>query len=473
MLGAAGQECPLDPRDAGATVGGVARGRALRATAGSGYGPLRDRLLEVRFVTADGRLVKGGGPTVKNVTGYDLPRLLVGSLGTLGVLVQVTLRCQPRPAALRVVASTRRRPVRGARATVPAVVPRVGRRHRRTCCSRAIADDVAARAHARSAREPRDAAPAWPDGSAPRPDLGAARPRLRALGQRLARRRRARGWRRSGVGTVHVAADDDAGAGRGPRRRRRRPAAGCCARRARPGSTASASRCRTPVLSAGSATRSTPTGKLLPGPPPARRPMTDLTRRRGRRSRASSASTRTSSSPASRAGCACRTARRTGSPASRSASPRGRIAAMRAVELDGAPLDDAFARRDGECVQCRGCEAACPSSVPFGHLMEGRRRAGDSRRPTPQRRRSSPARRVVRLPLVLPRHRLLLALTWVLLVAQRLHLVPRRFGLPRLSAPVAARARCVAGRTAPATRTCSPAASWTRGSATSTAPRCG
>ena len=84
VLAAAGQECVLDPRDpTRATVGGtLAAGlsghRRLR------YGPLRDRLLEVRFVTGDGRVVKGGGPTVKNVTGYDVPRLLVGSLGTIG-----------------------------------------------------------------------------------------------------------------------------------------------------------------------------------------------------------------------------------------------------------------------------------------------------------------------------------------------------------------------------------------------------
>ncbi|MDQ1479274.1 MAG: glycolate oxidase binding subunit [Actinomycetota bacterium] len=90
-----GQECALDPRDHRATIGGiVACGlsgiRRLR------HGPLRDHVLEVRFVTGDGRLVKGGGQTVKNVTGYDLPRLLVGSFGTLGVLVQLTLRCRPR-----------------------------------------------------------------------------------------------------------------------------------------------------------------------------------------------------------------------------------------------------------------------------------------------------------------------------------------------------------------------------------------
>ena len=95
-LGAEGQECALDPRDLGATVGGtLAAGlsgpRRLRV------GPLRDQVLEVRFATAEGRLVRGGGPTVKNVTGYDLPRLLVGSFGTLGVLTRVILRCRPRP----------------------------------------------------------------------------------------------------------------------------------------------------------------------------------------------------------------------------------------------------------------------------------------------------------------------------------------------------------------------------------------
>jgi glycolate oxidase FAD binding subunit len=94
----AGQMCPLDPRDPSATVGGIlATGlsgpRRLR------YGPVRDAVLEVRLVTADGRRVRGGAPVVKNVTGFDLPRLLVGSLGTLAVIVQATVRCRPRPAA--------------------------------------------------------------------------------------------------------------------------------------------------------------------------------------------------------------------------------------------------------------------------------------------------------------------------------------------------------------------------------------
>jgi FAD/FMN-containing dehydrogenase len=126
VLGEAGQECPLDARAPEATVGGtLATGlsgpRRLR------YGPLRDRLLEVRFVTADGRLVKGGGPTVKNVTGYDVPRLLVGSMGTIGVIVQVTLRCQPRARVARWI-TTRADPFEARR--------RMFRRRHDTCAAR-------------------------------------------------------------------------------------------------------------------------------------------------------------------------------------------------------------------------------------------------------------------------------------------------------------------------------------------------
>jgi glycolate oxidase iron-sulfur subunit len=128
-------------------------------------------------------------------------------------------------------------------------------------------------------------------------------------------------------------------------------------------------------------------------------------------------------------------------------SPRGRIAAMRAVELEGAPMDEAFTRSMETCVQCRGCEAACPSGVPFGRLMEGTRAAMHGHLPRgsghlprgnghlPKTR--SPLRRVAEwwgYVVVLPRHGLLVALTWLILVGQRLHVVPRRFGIPRLSA---------------------------------------
>ena len=96
-LAAGGQQVPLDPAaPEAATVGGVlAVGRSgIRRLR---YGPVRDAVLEVRVVLADGRLVKAGGPVVKNVSGYDLGRLLVGSLGTLGFLAEVVLRCSPRP----------------------------------------------------------------------------------------------------------------------------------------------------------------------------------------------------------------------------------------------------------------------------------------------------------------------------------------------------------------------------------------
>src|SRR6516162_1618623 len=68
----------------------------------------------------------------------------------------------------------------------------------------------------------------------------------------------------------------------------------------------------------------------------------------------------------------CPTYRVTGEEA---ASPRGRIAAMRAVQWTGAPADAEFVEFMDACVQCRGCETACPSGVRFGRLMEGTRSA--------------------------------------------------------------------------------------------------
>lgn len=95
------QALTLDPPGGGArSVGGVL------ATHASGplrfrYGTGRDLLLGARFVQADGTLTWGGAKVVKSVTGYDVPKLLVGSLGTLGVLAEVTLRLHPMPPASR------------------------------------------------------------------------------------------------------------------------------------------------------------------------------------------------------------------------------------------------------------------------------------------------------------------------------------------------------------------------------------
>jgi len=58
-------------------------------------------VLEIRYVSAAGELVKAGAPVVKNVSGFDLVRLMVGSLGTLGLLAEVVLRTYPIPRAAR------------------------------------------------------------------------------------------------------------------------------------------------------------------------------------------------------------------------------------------------------------------------------------------------------------------------------------------------------------------------------------
>lgn len=118
----------------------------------------------------------------------------------------------------------------------------------------------------------------------------------------------------------------------------------------------------------------------------------------------------------------CPTFRVTGEEA---LSPRGRIAAMRAVQNEGAPVTADFVHFVETCVQCRGCEPACPSGVPYGRLMEHTRSTlAAERRLTPRWQRLGFR--------ALAHHRLLLAGSTALAVAQRLRLVPRRLGLVRL-----------------------------------------
>jgi glycolate oxidase FAD binding subunit len=90
------QTAGLPEHEPHATVGGVVAAglsgwRRLR------YGPTRDRVLETVSVTGDGRVIRGGARLVKNSTGYDLPRLLTGSFGSLGLIVQVCLKLWPEP----------------------------------------------------------------------------------------------------------------------------------------------------------------------------------------------------------------------------------------------------------------------------------------------------------------------------------------------------------------------------------------
>jgi len=94
------QFLPLDPPGEAHTVGGTAAA-GLSGPLRFRYGTMRDLLLGVRFVQADGVVTWGGSKVVKSVTGYDVPKLMVGALGTLGVLGELTLRLHSLPEAER------------------------------------------------------------------------------------------------------------------------------------------------------------------------------------------------------------------------------------------------------------------------------------------------------------------------------------------------------------------------------------
>jgi glycolate oxidase FAD binding subunit len=104
-LRARGQWLSLDPPDvARATLGGVLAANASGPRRHL-YGTARDVLIGVTVVTADGAVVRGGSKVVKNVAGYDLPKLFVGSFGTLGVIVEATVKLRPVPDEERLVAT--------------------------------------------------------------------------------------------------------------------------------------------------------------------------------------------------------------------------------------------------------------------------------------------------------------------------------------------------------------------------------
>lgn len=106
ILATAGQFLALDPTaPESATMGGIV------ATADTGswrqrYGGVRDQLLGISFVRADGQIAKAGGRVVKNVAGYDLMKLFTGSYGTLGIITSVTFRVYPLPEASGTVVLT-------------------------------------------------------------------------------------------------------------------------------------------------------------------------------------------------------------------------------------------------------------------------------------------------------------------------------------------------------------------------------
>ena len=103
-LSSVGQFLPLDPPSpAEATIGGILAANASGPSRHA-HGTARDLVLGLRFVQADGRVIKAGGKVVKNVAGYDMCRLLIGSLGTLGVIVEACFRLTPLPGAQQTLA---------------------------------------------------------------------------------------------------------------------------------------------------------------------------------------------------------------------------------------------------------------------------------------------------------------------------------------------------------------------------------
>jgi glycolate oxidase FAD binding subunit len=110
-LARAGQMLPFEPPHfgPGATIGGaVAAGLAgPRRAAGNGYyGAIRDFVLGVTLLDGRGEVLVFGGQVMKNVAGYDISRLIAGSLGTLGVILEVSLKVLPRPVATRTLRQT-------------------------------------------------------------------------------------------------------------------------------------------------------------------------------------------------------------------------------------------------------------------------------------------------------------------------------------------------------------------------------
>lgn len=96
QLAERGQTAVLPAAPNEATIGGAVA-TAASSWARLRYGPLRDRVLETSLVTGDGRVVTAGGRVVKNVTGYDIPRLATGSYGSLGLIGSVCLKLWPLP----------------------------------------------------------------------------------------------------------------------------------------------------------------------------------------------------------------------------------------------------------------------------------------------------------------------------------------------------------------------------------------
>ncbi len=99
-VAAEGWELPLDPPGATSTLGGTIAS-AVTGPRAHAFGPVKDAILGLEVVGADGVATKCGGRVVKNVTGYDLAKLYCGSFGSLAIVTGAWLRLRPAPVALR------------------------------------------------------------------------------------------------------------------------------------------------------------------------------------------------------------------------------------------------------------------------------------------------------------------------------------------------------------------------------------
>jgi glycolate oxidase FAD binding subunit len=97
LVGRNGLWLPLDPRGgAESSIGGIIAANAAGPLR-QGFGGPRDMVIGLKIATTDGKIAKTGGRVVKNVAGYDLGKLLTGSMGTLGVIVEASLKLFPKP----------------------------------------------------------------------------------------------------------------------------------------------------------------------------------------------------------------------------------------------------------------------------------------------------------------------------------------------------------------------------------------
>ncbi len=466
-LGARGQFLPLDPPcDAGATVGGVLAVNASGPLRHA-FGTARDWVIGMRVVHADGSSSKSGGRVVKNVTGYDMHKLHIGALGTLGVIAEVTLKVAPLPPAESTVVITCRSAAHASDLVLAAhdaglalycaellsppasqavlgrsawcVVARVA--GAKAAVDRSLREINGASSSTGASVETRDTTTTWEAWSSalrPGPALVAReRPAVECARCRAGARSAARGRRSTRLGDRdgrHHPREPPAGAQRASacaRGCRTRSRIALRRRRCRGGGAAAAQardRCVRPAARR-FRDHEAPQARVRSAPDAFARPVRRqvvMTHGTGE-SMSPLAALRDDISRCVHCGfClqACPTYLELGMETD---SPRGRIALIDAVASGSARATPALLGHLDLCLQCRACETACPSGVAFGRIMEeGRAMAVESSARPP-----SWALRIAAMRLVLPHPGRVRALMTSLRLYQRspVHALIRRTGV--------------------------------------------